>query len=77
MEKELNGMDDKYVIFTDTICEGFVADKDENGNILLYTKEEAENELKDIQKTFEDSTYEMMLYSKYIENYKTIYYGKR
>jgi hypothetical protein len=39
--------EDSYIVFNDTVVDGFTADKDENDKIRLYTKEEAEEELKE------------------------------
>lgn len=46
-------MSDKYVVTTNTVCEGIVADKDERGRIILYSEDGAARTVLDDWLTFE------------------------
>lgn len=74
-----------YVIALDTMCDGHTADKDENGDIILYTKEVAEEEIADMlemensnlreegEEEVEECDYFMEHKDEYIENRKLMF----
>jgi hypothetical protein len=62
----------KWVVATDTICDGWIADKDENDDICLYTEDEARLEIQEMKDDFDDDSYFMTHMDVYIENKKTI-----
>lgn len=63
----------KYVVATNTICDGNVADKNEAGDVILYTAEEAMEEVQEMKDLCGDDSYFIEHMDIYVENRKVIY----
>jgi len=62
-----------WVIAFDTICDGWQTGNDEDGNIPLYTKEEADAEIKDLLECFEDDDSFIVHMDEYLDGRKCFY----
>ncbi len=58
----------KFVVASDTICEGWICCKDENGDIVLFTREEAEEDIQELKEAFGDDDSFIVPMEEYIHH---------
>lgn len=63
----------RFVLVCDTVCEGYITDTNEDGDIVLYTIEEAEAEIQELKEAFEDDDHFILPAEEYLHNRKTFY----
>ncbi len=62
-----------WVLTQDTVFDGWVADKNENDEIVLYTEEEADLQIADMLEVMDDDGYFKVHMDEYLENRKFFY----
>ena len=65
--------DHKFVVAYDTICSGYETTHNADGDIVLYTDDEAKKEVADIEEILGDDSYFVLHMDDYIHNKKTYY----